>query len=102
MNKKGIGVSDDLLSFWKVCRNELSALAKLERVYLSPPEVQVIVRGECIQKDRLRLLPKNMETLLLRKYNLLAFYHSTMLPQKYDDFISPNDRFYDNLDSDME
>ena len=34
--QKRIGVSDDPLSFWKVCRNEMSALAKLARLYLSP------------------------------------------------------------------
>ena len=36
MNKKRIGVSDDPLSFWKVCRNDIPALAKLARLYLSP------------------------------------------------------------------
>ena len=58
--------------------------------------------ANCIRKDKVSLLPKNMETRLLLKYNTRAVCYSISMPKCPDDFIPRNDRIYDNLDSDME
>ena len=72
MKMKHVDVSGDPLSFWKVCRNELPALAKLERTYLNPSansndSEREFKMAKWIQKERVRLLLKNMETLLFLK-----------------------------------
>ena len=56
--------------------------------------------SKCIQKDRVSLLPNNVETLLFRKHNFRAVSYSTLMPQVSWWFYSTNDRIYDNLDSD--
>ena len=68
-------MSANPLDFWKLNSKELPTLAILARKYLGPrPSSSTSERefkiGKNMQKDRIRLLPSNVETLLFLKYNL--------------------------------
>ena len=64
-------------------------------MYLSPPpsssaserEFQV---SKSIRKDRIKLLPKNIEALLFLKDNLRAVKYTASFPEVSKDFIPPN------------
>ena len=72
----------------------------MARTYLgSPPSSTTSERefkvGKALQKDRINLLPKNVEMLLFLKYNLRAIDCSTSLPTVPEGFIAPNSIEYD-------
>lgn len=97
---KKINIDDNPLAFWRLNRNDLPSLATIAATYLSPPasssarerEFKV---GKSIQKDRIKLLPKNVEMLLFLKYNLRAIGHVTTLPSIPEDFTPPYSEIYD-------
>ena len=78
-------------------------LANLAKVYLcsfsslttSEREFKV---SKLIQKERIRLTTKNVETLLFLKYNLRALSDSTSLCGASEDFIPPDSKYYDVCD----
>ena len=99
MNKylklKRLELDEDPLNFWRINKDELPLLSKLSKIYLSPPPSSSASEREfkiskSIQKDRIRLLPKNVETLLFLKYNLRALKYTTSFPEVPKDFIPPN------------
>ena len=47
------------------------------------------------QKDRVKILPRNVETLLFLKYNLRAISYKTTLPNIPEGFMAPNAKQYD-------
>ena len=91
-------------------------LSKLARIFLSPPPSSSASEREfkiskSLQKDRIKLLPKNLEILLFLKYNLRAINYSTNLPEVPKNFIPPNSisalqspqlEDYDLTESDLE
>lgn len=95
-----------LLIFWKANKNNLPTLSTLARAYLCPPASSTASErefkvGKLIQKDKIRLLPKNVEMLLFLKYNLRAVSYSTELPTPPENFILPNSKMYDTKISNL-
>ena len=111
MKKKKIGIEEDPLKFWAGNKTELPTLSALAREFLgSPPSSAPSERefkvAKNLQKDRVKLLPKNVEMLLFLKYNLRAINYATNLESPPEDFMPPNSHFYDeindNSDSDSD
>ena len=97
---KRIGIEEDPLVFWAAHNTELPVLSSLARTYLGPPPSSTASErefkvGKAIQKDRVNLLPKNVETLLFLKYNLRAISYTTNLLPVPEGFIAPNLKEYD-------
>ena len=84
-------------------KSELPMLANLAKVFLcsssslttSEKEFKV---SKLIQKERIRLTTKNVETHLFLKYNLRALSYSTPLCGAPEDFIPPDSKYYDAWD----
>lgn len=108
LKMKRIDISDDPLTFWAAHNSALPTLSSLARTYLgSPPSSTTSERefkvGKTLQKDRVKLLPKNVETLLFLKYNLRAIAYTTSLPTVPEGFIAPNSKEYDvDIDTDTD
>ena len=80
-------------------KSESPMLANLAKVYLcslssSTSEKEFKV-SKLIQKEHIRLTTKNVETLLILKYNLRALSYSIPLCGAPEDFIPPNSKYYD-------
>ena len=107
MKLQRIKISEFPLAFWKTNKQDLPILASLARIYLCPPpsssaserEFKV---GKSIQKDRVKLLPKNVEMLLFVKCYLRAVSYSTSLPSAPEQFTKPNSKIYDNIQENSE
>ena len=73
--EKRTNINEDPLAFWRVQKNKFPLLSKLARIFLSPPPSSSASEREfkiskSLQKDRIKLLPKNLELLLFLKCNL--------------------------------
>ena len=93
--EKRTNINEDPLAFWRVQKNEFPLLSKLARIFLSPPPSSSASEREfkiskSLQKDRIKLLPKNLELLLFLKYNLRSINYCTDLPEVSKNFIPPN------------
>lgn len=101
--------SSDPLAFWRMNKKSYPILSVLARAYLCPPSSSTASErefkvGKLIQKDRVSLLPRNLETLLFLKYNLRAtnYPNPTSLPCIPADFIAPNANVYNNANMEDE
>lgn len=108
LRMKRINISDNPLAFWAAHGAELPALASLARTYLAaPPSSATGGRefkiGKTLQKDCVRLLPKNVETLLFLKSNLRAIGCTTALAAAPEGFTAPNSTEHNvNIDTDTD
>ena len=64
--------------------------------------IQIPIWRLRVKKDRVKLLPKNVEMLLFVKCNLRVVSCSTSLPSAPEQFTKPNSKIYDNIQENSE
>ena len=98
-----VDITANPLTFWEANKNDFPTLSELARNYLGTPATSATSErefkvGKLITKERIRLLPKNVESLLFLKYNLRALKYNIDLPRAPVHFKPPNSIQYDELE----